>query len=122
MALSVLIVDDERDFRMMAGRLLTLRGFDVAGHADDGAAAVRLARSLEPQAVLLDVNLPDTTGFEVARRLAALPVPPRVLLTSADREVTDELLDDCGASAFVPKDELPSSDLSELFGDERLGP
>ncbi|HME04552.1 MAG TPA: response regulator [Solirubrobacteraceae bacterium] len=119
MALSVLIVDDEHDFHTMAGRLLTLRGFDVAGHAGDGAAAVRLARTLQPNAVLLDVNLPDATGFEVARRLAQLPVPPRVLLTSADQEVTVGLIDECGAAAFVPKDELPSSDLAELFGGEQ---
>jgi DNA-binding response OmpR family regulator len=114
-ALSVLIVDDERDFRMMAQRLLELRGFDVAGHADDGAAAVRLARSLAPHAVLLDVNLPDATGFEIARRLADLAPAPRVLLTSADREVTDAVLSECRAAAFVPKDELPTSDLSGLL-------
>lgn len=116
MSLSVLIVDDESAFRAHAGRLLALRGFEVAGHADDGAGAVRLARSLEPNAVLLDVNLPDASGIDIARELAKLPAPPRVLLTSADVEITQELVSECGAAAFIPKDELPASDLSALFG------
>ena len=116
MPLSVLIVDDEQAFRRHAGRLLALRGFAVAGQAADGESAVRMARSLQPQAVLLDVNLPDISGLEVARELSRLPDPPRVLLTSADRDVADTLVRDCGASAFVPKDDLPSSDLPGLLG------
>jgi len=116
MTLSVLIVDDERSFRAHAGRLLAMRGLEVAGQAADGESAVRMARSLQPQAVLLDVNLPDISGLEVARELSQLPDPPRVLLTSADRDVADTLVRDCGASAFVPKDDLPSSDLPGLLG------
>jgi CheY-like chemotaxis protein len=113
---SVLIVDDEHLFGEHAARLLAYRGFQVAGHADAGAEAVRLARALRPEAVLLDINLPDSSGFEVARELAGLPDPPRVLLISADAEVADEQLNDCGAVAFIRKDELPSSDLRDLLG------
>ena len=116
MPLSVLIVDDEQAFRRHAERLLAMRGLEIAGQAADGESAVRMARSLQPQAVLLDVNLPDISGLEVARELSRLPDPPRVLLTSADRDVTDTLVRDCGASAFVPKDDLPSSDLPGLLG------
>ena len=113
--MSVLIVDDEGAFRALAGRLLALQGFEVAGQAEDGAGALRMARALAPGAVLLDVNLPDTSGFEVARELAKLPAPPRVLLTSADVDVTDTVVSACGAAAFITKEELPSSDLLGLL-------
>jgi DNA-binding NarL/FixJ family response regulator len=116
MSLSILIVDDERVFRDSVGRLLSLRGFQIAGQAGDGAEAVRLARSLEPNAVLLDVNLPDASGFDVARELARLPARPRVLLTSADVDVTEQLVSECGAAGFIHKDELPARDLSSLLG------
>ena len=112
---SILIVDDESAFRAHADRLLSLRGFEVVGQAGDGAGAMRLARTLKPSAVLLDVNLPDANGVDVARRLAELPVPPRVLLTSADADVSPELVSDCGAAAFILKDELSGSDLPALL-------
>ncbi len=116
MAISVLIVDDESEFRTIAGRLLRLRGFEVAGQASDGAGALRLTQSLRPDAVLLDVNLPDMSGLEAARRLAAMRVSPLVLLTSADEDVSEAGLADCGAIGFVAKERLPVSDLDELFG------
>jgi DNA-binding NarL/FixJ family response regulator len=115
---SVLIVDDEADFRQQATRLLSMRGFRVVAEAADGAEAVRAARALEPGAVLLDVNLPDRSGLDVARELAALPRSPRVLLTSADAEVSSEDLLACGALGFVAKDVLPASDLRVLFGEQ----
>jgi DNA-binding NarL/FixJ family response regulator len=112
---SVLIVDDERTFRAQAERLLELRGFEVAGQAGDGASAMQLARALRPGAVLLDVNLPDVSGLDVAREISLLPDPPRVLLTSADRELTEANARACGAVGFVAKDELPASDLRGLL-------
>ncbi len=115
MTASVLIVDDEGAFRAHARRLLSLRGFEVVGQAGDGADAMRLARALKPNAVLLDVNLPDADGIDVARRLARLPSPPRVLLTSADADVSPELVSECGAAAFIPKAELSESDLPALL-------
>jgi DNA-binding NarL/FixJ family response regulator len=115
MSLSVLIVDDESAFRAHAERLLSLRGFRVIGQAGDGAGAMRLAGTLKPSAVLLDVNLPDADGVDVARRLAELPSPPRVLLTSADADVSPKLVSDCGAAAFIPKAELSESDLPALL-------
>jgi len=115
---SVLIVDDEQAFRRHATRLLRMRGFRIVGEAGDGAEAMRVARELEPGAVLLDVNLPDRSGLDVARELATLPRSPRVLLTSADAEVSSEDLRACGAMAFVAKDLLPTSDLGTLLGQQ----
>ena len=116
---SVLIVDDEAAFRQHATRLFSMRGFRVIAEAADGAEAMRAARTLEPGAVLLDVNLPDRSGLDVARELAALPRSPRVLLTSADADVSSEDLRACGALGFVTKDVLPASDLRALLGEQR---
>ncbi|HUA10750.1 MAG TPA: response regulator transcription factor [Solirubrobacteraceae bacterium] len=115
MPVSVLIVDDEPTFRGHAGELVELSGLHVAGEAADGPEALRLARQLRPAAVLLDVNLPGDDGLSVARSLARLPEPPRVLLVSADADVADEEVRACGAVAFIPKEELPVSDLHALL-------
>ena len=113
---AVLIVDDEAAFREHARRLLGMRGLRVVGEAGDGAEAVRVARELQPGGVLLDVNLPDFSGLEVARQLRLLPSSPRVVLTSADAYVSDDDVLRCGATAFLPKDFLPRSDLLALLG------
>jgi DNA-binding NarL/FixJ family response regulator len=116
MTVSVLIVDDEPGFRANARRLLALRGFSVAGEAGAASEALQLAHSLRPDAVLLDVNIPEASGIEVARELASLPCPPRVLLISADAEVCDQLVRECGAHAFLPKVDLATCDLAALLG------
>ena len=78
----VLIVDDHEGFRSAARRLLEAEGFAVVGEAADGAAAVAQSERLKPDVVLLDVELPDVDGFEVAERLAALACAPVVALIS----------------------------------------
>ena len=67
MGTTVVIVDDHRAFRRSARRLLELGGFDVVGEAEDGASGASLVRKLEPDVVLLDVALPDVSGFEIGR-------------------------------------------------------
>src|SRR5690349_7716051 len=62
---SLLIVDDHPGFRRFARKLLEAAGYDVVGDAADGAAALAAAERLDPDVVLLDVLLPDMTGFDV---------------------------------------------------------
>jgi DNA-binding NarL/FixJ family response regulator len=119
MATSVLIIDDDPDFRMLVERLLTALRFEVVGHADSAAAGISAAKSLKPDAALVDVELPDGDGISVARELAALPRRPRVLLTSIDADAASP--DDVrrsGASGFVYKADLPHAALGRLLASE----
>jgi two-component system response regulator EvgA len=118
MAVRVLIVDDHPSFRASARTLLELEGFEVVGEAEDGASAVELARRLDPELVLLDIALPDTTGFEVAELLAGGSA--KIVLTSS-REQRDlgRRIGRSGALGFVPKDRLSGEALTALMEDPR---
>jgi DNA-binding NarL/FixJ family response regulator len=107
---TVLIVDDYPPFRESARGLLEGGGFDVVGEAEDGAEALRLARELEPEVVLLDVHLPDLDGFEVARRLSELEPAPEVVLTSS-RDDYAPLVEASAARSFIRKDALSAEAL-----------
>jgi DNA-binding NarL/FixJ family response regulator len=109
----ILIVDDDDRFRALARALLETSGYAVVGEAVDGEDALAAARRLHPDAALVDVQLPDTTGFALARRLAGDDGCVRIVLTSTDATLGGAAaVADCGAVAFVPKDELAVSDLA----------
>src|SRR5438093_2201218 len=80
---TVLIVDDHPTFRATAHALLEAEGFDVVGEAEDGGSALEAAERLHPDVVLLDVQLPDIDGFEVASRLTGDGDGPLVVLISS---------------------------------------
>jgi two-component system response regulator EvgA len=114
--MSVLIVDDHPSFRASARRLLEAEGFDVVGEAGDGRAAIAAVQELQPDLVLLDVQLPDLTGFEVAARLAALGLPSAVILTSSRNPAEyGPLVTETGVRGFVPKAELSGAVLAGLL-------
>jgi DNA-binding NarL/FixJ family response regulator len=117
MTASVLVVDDDPRFRVLARRLLSGNGLTVIGEADSIAAALSAAARTEPSAALVDVGLPDGSGFTLARQLVDLPWAPRVVMTSADEDVgTAEALERSGALAFFHKTDLPNAPLMELLG------
>jgi CheY-like chemotaxis protein len=114
---SVLVVDDDPAFRRLAQRILEAFGLTVAGEADTAASAMSVADALRPDAVLVDVGLPDTDGIALACELTALPWRPRVVLTSSNAEAaTATEVRRSGAAAFVPKNELPGAALDHLLG------
>lgn len=114
---TVLIVDDHRTFRETARLLLESEGFDVIGEAENGASAVVKAAELTPDLILLDVQLPDTNGFEVARRVAQRGEAPAVIIVSSHDD-TDygPLVATSGARGFVTKAELSGERLRALLG------
>jgi DNA-binding NarL/FixJ family response regulator len=115
---TVLIVDDHPSFRASARALLDAEGFEVVGEAEDGESALAAVSELAPDVVLLDVQLPDLDGFEVARRLCSLDGrrPQVVLVSSRDREEYGSLIPSCGAQGFVPKAELSGAAITALLG------
>lgn len=116
MTRSVLIVDDHAGFRATARLLLESEGYDVIGEAVDGTSGIQAARDLRPDLVLLDIQLPDVDGFDVAARLTAEADAPKVVLVSS-RDGTDfgPLLVRSGARGFIPKDELSGAALEAVL-------
>ena len=112
----MLIVDDHASFRASARLLLETEGFEVVGEAENGAAALRAVRELQPELVLLDVHLPDVDGFDVAARLTGMDPHPQVVLTSS-RDGSDfgPLVARSGARGFVPKGELSGELIAALI-------
>lgn len=101
MSRTVLIVDDQSAFRILARELLEADGFVVIGEANDARAALKAAHDVRPDVVLLDVRLPDGSGVDVARTMRAWVDPPVVVLTStADYSHAAR---GCGAAGFISK-------------------
>ena len=96
--------------------LLEAEGFEVVGEAPDGLSAIEAVHELQPQMVLLDVQLPDINGFEVAARITANGSAPAVVLTSS-RDVDDlgPLSDSAQVRGFIPKSELSGAALEALL-------
>lgn len=108
----VLVVDDHPIWRDAAARSLTEAGLVVTGSASNGAQALRVAAATRPDVVLLDLNLPDTRGAELAGQLLAAVPGTRVLMLSASGERQD-VLDavTAGASGYL----LKSAEVAELI-------
>jgi DNA-binding NarL/FixJ family response regulator len=115
---TVLIVDDHPSFRRFAEKLLESAGYAVVGEAVDGASAIAAVRALRPDVVLLDVLLPDTTGFAVAKELASEPERPLVVLTSS-RSASDlgALVRNEHARGFISKQDLTVAALAALVSE-----
>jgi DNA-binding NarL/FixJ family response regulator len=118
MAPTVLIVDDHPSFRATARLLLAAEGFDVIGEAADGATALAETRRLRPEVVVLDIQLPDTDGFKVARQITLEnngTAPAIVLVSSRDFGDYGPLVARSGARGFVPKGELCGARVTALL-------
>jgi DNA-binding NarL/FixJ family response regulator len=114
MSVRVLIVDDQEPFRM-AARLVVeaTEGFEVVGESETGEDSVRMAGELEPDLVLMDVNLPGINGLDATRQILDGRSDSIVvlLLSTYEEEEYAPRAAECGAAAYIPK---------ALFGPDRL--
>jgi DNA-binding NarL/FixJ family response regulator len=112
----VVIVDDNSGFRKEARQLLERIGYRVVGEAGNGSEALAEVRRLRPDAVLLDIQLPDIDGISVAASLTSAPPAPAIVLISA-RDPADygARLGTCGAVGFIAKTDLSAESLTALL-------
>jgi DNA-binding NarL/FixJ family response regulator len=116
----VLIIDDNNAFRAAARRLLERHGFVVVAEAETGISGIERAKEHRPELVLLDVQLPDIDGFEVAERLSRLDSPVSVILTSSlDGTDFGVLVQRSSALGFIPKAELSAAAIAALLAPVR---
>jgi DNA-binding NarL/FixJ family response regulator len=118
MATRILIVDDHPSFRASARAILESDGFEVVGEADSGASALDAIEALAPDVVLLDVQLPDMTGFDICSVVEGTngKAGPAIVLVSS-RDVADygELVESSCARGFVAKAELSGQAIAALI-------
>ena len=117
MRLSLLIVDDNQEFLAAAARLLEAEGLRVVGRSRTGQEAVEQTVALAPDVVLVDVELGEEDGVELASRLAGLPDAPAVILISShDQYGLQELLAPGPVVGFLTKDALSADAIRALLG------
>ncbi len=114
----VLLADDHDVVRQGLKRLLNRAPeIEVIGEARDGFEALHLVKELQPDVLLLDIEMPGMDGIEVARRLQELNLKVRILILSAydDREYIRALLD-IGVSGYLVKGEAPGKIVEAVRG------
>ena len=112
---SVLIVDDQALVRLGFRMLLAAQdGVEVVGEAGDGAAAVSMVASLDPDVVLMDVRMPVMDGVEATRRITAAARSKVLVLTTFDLDEHAFAALRAGASGFLLKDALPEELVAAL--------
>ena len=112
---TVLIVDDHPSFRASARDVLEADGFEVIGEAEDGSQALTMLRALRPDVVLLDVQLPDMTGFDICEECGDLEETAIVLVSSRDADDYDGLIQSSGARGFIAKADLSGEAVTALI-------
>lgn len=112
---TVLIVDDHGPFRTVARDLLEGAGYLVTGEAADAAEAIAAVAAEAPDAVLLDVQLPDRDGFSVATALTAAGGPAVVLISAREAEDYGGRIEACGARGFIAKSKLSGAAFTTLL-------
>jgi CheY-like chemotaxis protein len=119
MPLRCLLVDDNRAFLEAASLFLEREGVTVVGVASSTAEALRQARALGPDVILVDIGLGDESGFDLARLLTrdgdggSAPV---ILISMSAEEDYADLIAESPAAGFLPKSELSARGIGRILG------
>jgi AmiR/NasT family two-component response regulator len=113
----VLIAEDEALIRLDLKEMLEEEGYDVCGEAGDGESAIRMARDLRPELVILDVQMPLLDGISAAQTIAGERIAPVVILTAFSQRDLVERAREAGAMAYLvkpfqKKDLLPTIEMA----------
>ncbi len=105
---SVVIVDDQLPFRLAAKSVVRITpGFELAGEVASGEEALEVVAGLQPDLVLMDINMPGISGIETTRRLSAIhPEVKIILLSTYTAEDLPADARDCGAVDYVNKEDF----------------
>lgn len=121
MPVRCLIVDDNHDFLRAARDLLERQGISVVGEASTGAQAYRSCSELKPDIVLIDIDLGEESGFQVAGQLAAqlnAEQPLMVLISAYSADDFEELVAETPAVSFLPKADLSGMAIREILASQ----
>jgi len=99
----VVVAEDEALIRLDLVELLQDEGYEVVGQVGDGEAAVKMARELEPDLVVMDVKMPVMSGIEAAEIISDERIAPVVMLTAFSQRDLVEQAREAGAMAYVVK-------------------
>ena len=120
---SVLVVDDQAPFRMAARAVLgRLDEFELAGEASSGPEAIELVDRLQPELVLMDINMPQMNGIEATRQIVAAH-PETVVILCSTYDVRDLPADagSSGAAGYLQKEQLGSDTLRQVWAHRGAG-
>ncbi|MDA2978951.1 MAG: response regulator transcription factor [Actinomycetota bacterium] len=113
----VLIVDDQAPFREASRMVVEMTdGFSVCGEAMSGLEAIELIEELQPDLILMDVQMPGIDGIETTRRIRAMTgAPPVVVMSTHESGDYTESAIAAGAIAFLPKSQFGFDTLEEMW-------
>ena len=119
--MEIVIVDDSEHFLERARAVLETDGISVIGVASTAAEAVERIEVLRPDVALVDIDLGDESGFDVARRLASAPnlACGVIMVSSHAQEDFNDLVEASSAIGFVSKSNLSASAIYEVLGESR---
>ncbi len=121
MTVRVLIVDDQEPFRLAARMVVeATEGFEVVGESETGEDSVLAAGELDPDLVLMDVNLPGINGLDATRQILAGSDRVVILLLSTyEEEEYGPRAAECGAAAYIPKSSFSPQRLADAWAAAR---
>jgi DNA-binding NarL/FixJ family response regulator len=113
----VLIADDHRLFgQALEAILATDQRLEVVGHAGDGAEALQLALSVEPDVILMDIAMPIMDGFEATKQICTrLPDACVLMLTGSNSRSDVDRAREAGAAGYVTKDRIAAELIDAIF-------